>query len=246
MNVARAVRTLGGEADVVAALGGRTGALVAGLARDEGIDLTEVPVAGETRVCVSIIGEEATEVYERAPVVELDRLVEAAQAATGLVVSGSVVGDVGSLEGRLAAVDTSGAALAAFIEQRVPLVKVNRAEAAEALGRDDTAVALARAIHRRGVATVVVTDGEHGAAGVDSAGEWIAEADPAPGRFGVGSGDSFFAGLLIGLSREASLPDALLLASATGSANARRPGAGLFERAEVDAAMARISISAMR
>ena len=77
---------------------------------------------------------------------------------------------------------------------------------------------------------------------VDAAGAWRAEPDPRPGRFAIGSGDSFFAGLLVTLAAGGALRDALHAASAAGSANSRTPGAGVFVRAEFDAAYARIEV----
>jgi fructose-1-phosphate kinase PfkB-like protein len=46
----------------------------------------------------------------------------------------------------------------------------------------------------------------------------------------VGSGDSFLAGLLVGLGPDGtgSLPEALRLATATAAANTLTPGAALF------------------
>jgi 1-phosphofructokinase family hexose kinase len=244
LNLARAALVLGERVEVVAALGGPTGALVARLAKAEGISLRGVAVADETRTCVSIAAREMTEIYENATPVNLRVLMAEAPTSGRLVISGSIAGDVAALERRDLAVDTSGPALSRLIDQGVGLVKVNRAEAASALGRDLPALELARLIHARGVATVVITDGASGAVAVGSTGAWRAHADPVPGQFSVGSGDSFFAGFLVGRERGWALPDSLLLASAVGSANTRRPGAGIFELAEVAAAQDRITVEA--
>lgn len=125
---------------------------------------------------------------------------------------------------------------------RPALVKVNRAEAAELLGADRSPAELAADIRERTGGTAVVTDGALGAVVADAGGAWRAEPDPEPGRYAIGSGDSFLAGLLLGLERGDPLPDALALASATGSANTRRPGGALFDRGDVDAALARIRV----
>ena len=65
---------------------------------------------------------------------------------------------------------------------------------------------------------------------------------PYAGAYAVGSGDSFLAGLLVGLEAGAELRVALALAAAAGSANTRRPGAALFDEAAVAAARRRIRI----
>ncbi|MFT4210700.1 MAG: PfkB family carbohydrate kinase [Microbacterium sp.] len=242
-NLARAALRLGEHVEVIAALGGPTGERVAELARGEGIRLTRIDATGETRTCVSVVGQEVTEINERAPASDLAALVRAAPSTSRLVVSGSVEGDIDALGGRVVAVDTSGAALAALVAHGADLVKVNRAEAAEAIGRDGTALELASALRERGIRTVVVTDGADGAVAIDAQGAWRAEPDPLRGRYTVGSGDSFFAGLLVAQERGQSLPLALRLASAAGSANTRRPGAGLFSRDDVQAAWARIRVT---
>ncbi|MEO8262427.1 MAG: PfkB family carbohydrate kinase, partial [Pseudolysinimonas sp.] len=124
------------------------------------------------------------------------------------------------------------------------LLKVNATEAAELLGSAGSALELAAGLRARTGGTVVVTDGAAGAVAVDAAGTWRAAPDPRPGRFAIGSGDSFFAALLVALAAGAALPDALHSASAAGSANTRVPGAGIFDRPEYEAALARIVVVA--
>ncbi|MEZ5189441.1 MAG: PfkB family carbohydrate kinase [Schumannella sp.] len=150
--------------------------------------------------------------------------------------------------GERIAIDSSGASLPALVDEvRPDLLKVNVAEAAELTGREGDAAgldaaALAAALHERTGGTAVVTDGAAGAVAVDAAGAWRALPDPNSGAYGIGSGDSFFAGLLAALAADASVPEGLRAASAAGSANTRAPGAGVFTRADVDAALARIEV----
>jgi fructose-1-phosphate kinase PfkB-like protein len=238
LNLARAAAVLGERVRVVAPLGGHIGSLVAELAAAEGLDLVARPSAGETRMCVSAIADDgsATEFYEPAAVVEPFSF-----EAEWPVLAGSLHGSV-DWAGAFRAVDTSGPGLAAVLDARPGIVKVNRSEAAGVLGREGTALELATALRERTDGTVVVTDGAAGAVGVDAAGAWRAEPDPRPGRFAIGSGDSFFAGLLVTLAAGGALRDALHAASAAGSANSRTPGAGVFDRAEFDAAYARIEV----
>jgi fructose-1-phosphate kinase PfkB-like protein len=94
-------------------------------------------------------------------------------------------------------------------------------------------------------AAVVLTAGSEGAVAVDAVGAWRAAPDPQPGRFAIGSGDSFLAGLLVALDAGAALPAALHDASAAGSANTRAPGAGVFTRSDFEAARSRIEVVAL-
>jgi fructose-1-phosphate kinase PfkB-like protein len=238
LNIARAARVLGERVRVVAPLGGRIGALVRELAAAEGLDLEARPAHGETRMCVSAIADDgsATEFYEPAEAVEPFPF-----AADWPVLAGRVSGTL-DWAGRFRAVDTSGPGLAAVLDTRPDIVKVNRSEAAAVLERGGSALDLAAALRERTAGTVVVTDGAAGAVAVDAAGAWRARADPRPGRFAIGSGDSFFAGLLVTLADGGALPDALRSASAAGSANSWTPGAGVFDRAEYDAALLRIEV----
>jgi 1-phosphofructokinase family hexose kinase len=250
LNLARAARVLGERVRVVAPLGGHLGDLVAELAAAEGIELDGVPVAAATRQCISAIPQEGapTEFYEpAAPLGDADaarllnRLGPGWSVLAGSLPATTGLGALAALE--RVAIDSSGAGLGALIDEVRPvLLKINVHEAGDLLGRPGAALDLAGNLAARTGGTVVLTDGAAGAVAVDAAGAWRARPDPRPGRFAIGSGDSFFAGLLVALTAGAVLPDALRAASAAGSANTRTPGAGVFTRAEYDAAHARIEV----
>ncbi len=67
-------------------------------------------------------------------------------------------------------------------------------------------------------------------------GTWALDSLPAAhrGPWSVGSGDAFLAGFLAGLARDLAAPDALALAGAAGAANARIPGQGELDPADVE------------
>ncbi|PJJ71735.1 1-phosphofructokinase/tagatose 6-phosphate kinase [Diaminobutyricimonas aerilata] len=253
LNLARAAATLGGRARVVAPLGGGIGDLVARLAAEADVEMIVVPAPGETRTCVTVVGDDGvhTEFYEPATGVD-DAALEGVLAATAALDAGGWTALSGSvppaldpallvrlLADRVAAgdhvaVDTHGSALAAVLEAVPPaVVKINRAEASGYLGRDGDALALAGALHERTGGLAVVTDGVHGAAAVDRTHARRAAPYPHPGRFAVGSGDSFLAGLLVALEAGGDLGDALSLASAGAAANTARPGAASFTADDV-------------
>jgi 1-phosphofructokinase family hexose kinase len=142
--------------------------------------------------------------------------------------------------GVLSIVDAARDALLACLEQHPDVVIPNLAEAEAALsgqfeneavepqGADVRGDALAAACGLRsgGARAALVTAGRHGVAGVDSHGcFWIGapkviEVNP------IGAGDSFAAGLAVGLERGLALREASLLAVATGSASVANPLAG--------------------
>jgi len=259
LNVARAVHALGGRVRAIAPLGGSIGDGIRAALDDDGVIVDPIPASEPTRMCVSVVDASdgrITEFYEHVP--ELDDTAWAAVVAslarvrTGwLAVSGSVpaaravplaeaLADAAERGVRLA-LDLRGEALAACLDRTRPaLVKVNRVEAEEAVGAGELE-ALARGLRARGAAIAVVTDGASGSLGMDAEGAWRVSS-PSVGRYTVGAGDSFLAGLLLSLDDGIALPEALRAASAVAAANTLRPGAALFDVAEIDALAARIEV----
>ncbi|WP_344784845.1 1-phosphofructokinase family hexose kinase [Microbacterium kribbense] len=249
INVARALHTLGVASRVIAPLGGAIGDSVRVGLEASGIASIVVPIAAETRLCVSIVDDHSgasTEVYDHPTVIDDSAwkgILTAVEGVAGgwLAVSGSVpaarrrdLGDAlaGAVDrGVHLALDVTGDVLTdALVRAHPAVVKVNRDEAAELLG-DADARSLARDLHAAGAATAVVTDGAAGAIGVDPTGQWRARP-PVRGRFAIGSGDSFLAGLLSSLCAGPGLADALRAATAAGAANTLTPGAGCFSAAD--------------
>lgn len=251
LNMARAATQVGADCAVVAILGGPTGAALEQLLRTEGLPVTVVESPAETRICVSIAAtqpEQLTEVYqEAAPVpgavyrrflTEVERLLAAGpgwlsvsgRAPVGLTVAIADLVRLGRRTGAKVAVDSSGAALGSALAARPDLVKINRSEAAAELGSSevDDLLTMAEALAVTSGAIVVLTDGTAGALALDGELAVHAAAPGAPGRYPVGSGDSFLGGLLAGLDRGEDLPAALRLATASAVANAQTPGPGQF------------------
>ena len=156
LNAARAAATLGGSVTVVGIVAGRAGEwIVDGLAT-LGIEARMARGPGETRTCVSILDRadgRLTEVYPRGPEVEsatwaaFESVVRAelAHGVAVMALSGSLPpgapSDGYARIARMAAdqvpavpvlADTAGDALAALLEERPALVKVNAGEAADA------------------------------------------------------------------------------------------------------------------
>lgn len=251
LNVARTVRALGSDARVVAALGGSTGRWIADeLARVE-VESEIVEIAGETRSCLAIVedsgGTSSTDLYEPPTAIlsaEWELVVEAtrraARGADWVAVSGSLPPGVPPAElaalleelrgvGIRVAVDSSGRGLAA-LAQVADLVKVNRSEAGEYLGAEAAEAATLAAELRARVprAAVVVTDGVRGAAASTDDGALVAPAAAATGRFPVGSGDAFLAGLLDARDRGRSWAEALERAREVAERNAGVAGPGIL------------------
>lgn len=249
LNAARVARELGADVRATVALGGATGEWIRRRLEADDVPAAVIRLAAETRTCLALVesdgGASSTDVYEPATGLAPEEwahfadTVRTARAARWTAVSGSIPPGVppAELAGLLAevrargsriAVDTSGAALAQLAPQS-DLLKLNRAEASELLGREmpDAAAACA-ALHGEFGVDAVVTDGVRGGTAL-SAGELHHLARPrAVGRFPAGSGDSFFGGLLTGLDGDAPFAAALEIARDAAERNAQVPGQGVL------------------
>ena len=78
---------------------------------------------------------------------------------------------------------------------------------------------------------------------LDDAGvAWRVGGPPEVGRYPVGSGDSFLAGMVAGLAAGLPLPEAARWGGAAGAANALTPGQGELDPADAGRMLPRISI----
>jgi 1-phosphofructokinase family hexose kinase len=268
LNVARVVRALGGAATCAGFLGGHSGRLLAELAEREGLRGAWTWTASETRTCVIVVdshGRDATVVNEPGLPVAPDDwarltadVVDAAAAADYVCLSGSLppgsppdmfAGLLRALcdAGRPVWVDTSGPALAAALTVASVGIKVNGDEAGALLGgaiaQPEQALAAARALHQRTGGPVVLTLGGRGAVLASAAGSWHAHPPPLQIVSTVGSGDAFFAGLVVALASGLPEPQALCRAVAAGAANTLSIGGGRLAPADYEAILGQTTLA---
>jgi len=273
LNVARAAHTLGADVRAAGILGGHAGKWLEEALGEEGIRGSFVWTDGESRSSLSVADrerEDLTEFYEHGSVVPSpvwDACLEAVEAlfepGRWLTISGSLprgAPDDGyhDLTQRaraarmLVAIDAEGERLRRTLAAGPDVVKVNAREVGDLLAtptatRDD---ALAAATRIREMA------GGDGHAGVVTRGlEGVVVAAPdgtryegvlyERGRYPVGSGDAFLAGLVVGLDRGADWPSALRHALGAAAANAETPGAGRLDRARAEALAERADVRAL-
>lgn len=160
--------------------------------------------------------------------------------------------------GASCAVDASGAPLAHALAAGPDLVKVNAAEAAGRLGDRDAipddpagarrsalrAAAALRELAGAGGRVAVVTCGAHGAA-LAGPGLRIAGHVAADGRYPVGSGDAFLAGLVAARERGRAWDAAFAAGLAAGAANAEIAGPGLLDPGRAERLFARVEIETL-
>ena len=262
VNVSRALLANGVPSRAVLPAGGDDGVRLVRLLEAEGVDVLAVPTGGAIRSNVTLAEPDGTvtkinEPGAPLPPEDLERVAGAVLAAAGqadwVVVCGSLPPGVpvdvyAGLARRFAAagirvaVDTSGPALLAAIAAGAVLVKPNREELAEAVGRPLTSlgdvVDACRELRSWGAGTVLASLGADGAVLVADDGVVVGESVPIEPRSTVGAGDAFLAGFLAaGAHGEKSLVDAL----AWGAAAAALPGSRMPGPGDIDRDAVRIS-----
>jgi 1-phosphofructokinase family hexose kinase len=272
LNVARAARALGADVLAVALLRGHTGRWLEEQLDAEGVPTTAVWTHGENRASLSVADRETrglTEFYEHGsdvPVAAWVELVDAAArawtAGGWLTISGSMpkgAPDEGYrdlvTEARTAgvhvALDAEAERLRLALEAHPDVVKINASEAGDLLGvptarRDEalTAAQKLRALAGGDGHAGLVTRGADGVVLAAPDGSLFEGVLYERGRYPVGSGDAFLAGLATALDRGDGWDDALRLALGAATANAELPGAGRLDpsRAAALAERARVQI----
>ena len=249
VNVSRALAMNGTPSIAVLPVGGPEGAELGELLDAAGVPARYVPVSGRTRSNLSVVERDGTVTKLNEPgsplsasdlVVLTEVLTSTVGADDWVVVSGSVppelspedfaglVSSVNALGARLA-IDTSGDALVASLAARPRLIKPNRAELAEVVGRPlesiSEVIAAAEQLRSEGVERVLVSLGADGAVLVGASGVIVGESSVTLPRNTVGAGDCFLAGFLSRFSvDEVDERAALLQALAWGAAAAALPG----------------------
>jgi 1-phosphofructokinase family hexose kinase len=265
LNVARAIRTLGGEALCMGFAGGHTGDWLAELAQREGLHSSWTWTDAETRICTIVVAQnaDATVINEPGTPVSASDWKQLQQDVQGQMLSANTVCISGSLPpdssaedfqrllsalvdaGKQVWVDTSGMALQATLAYSGICIKVNGNEIGQALGFEvqDTA-SVQRALDmlsERGL-TVVITLGVAGAFLATREGRWHAQGPHVRVVSTVGSGDSFLGGLTNALDHGSAWPAALCDAVAAGTANALSAGGGHFALQEFNSIREEIQI----
>ncbi|HTL40194.1 MAG TPA: 1-phosphofructokinase family hexose kinase [Pseudolysinimonas sp.] len=257
--VARALSANGVSALGIVAVAGPEGAELSHLLELEGILCRFVPVSGRTRSNLTICEPDGTVTKLNepgSPLTESDLTAIATAIRTSvrdgdwLVFSGSTPPQFdasrvttllaeATAAGASIAVDTSGEALEAALASGPRIVKPNRAELAELIGRPLNSVAdvvqAAEEVRARGVEYVVVSLGAEGALLVGPGGMVMGESPVDQIRSTVGAGDSFLAGFLSRFSvDEADIDGALVEALTWGAAATRLPGSAVPGPTDLD------------
>jgi tagatose 6-phosphate kinase len=272
-NVARVLRTMGEMPLAVGFAGGDRGKFLLNDLISAGIRCDFVEIPQQTRLCTTVIDRStgtATELVEEHPHVppeywaELDaKLQQLLPTAHTWVFSGSLPAGapqdfyarwvpLAREQGATLILDARGEPLKLALAHRGLdgsggfIVKLNRDELAATLGiaiEDEAALlrATRQIVPENGAA--IVTHGSKGVVASDGARVWRMIPPKVRAISAVGSGDSFAAGVALGLCRGGTLPEAMALGAACGAANAMTALAGHLNARDVEMLKAKVTVS---
>ncbi len=253
-NTARMVRQLGGHPVLIGFVGGANGELLERMLDAEEVGYRHVIVAGETRICQTLVeagNPETTELVEEMPPLSPDNwahmmklfesldLKEAVVPISGKLPAGAPVDAYAQIcrlvheQGGRVVIDAPGEPLLLALEHEPVIVKINDVELLATMGGDDL-MGACRNMLKLGAQAVLITRGGKSAFFVDASRALelfppkIAAVNP------VGSGDAVTAGLAVALSTGVAMEPALINGMACGAANALNLLSGYLVPADVD------------
>ena len=266
IHVANVATILGEDCIATGYLGGKSGEFISEKLQDYGIKQDFVQVAGETRSCLAIITESGaqTEILEPGPTVTqeeqeafLAKYQELLSKATVVAASGSMPkGLPGDFYGQLInlarkagkpfLLDTSGEALIQGIKAQPYFVKPNNDEIKVLVGAelrsDEDIVHVLQKFMEDGIKLPVISLGAQGSMAGYNQHVYKITVPEIQCKNPVGSGDSFVAGIAVGIERGMAIEDVLSLGAACGTANAMEDESGFVRKEVVEELFPQIKI----
>ena len=259
INVARAIKKLGGEAIAIFPSGGYTGRFFNHLMEKENIPVVVIETLNETRENIIVLNREINIQYRFGmPGTSLDekewkQVLEALEELKDIsfvIASGSLppgvpldiyaqIGKITKSKNAKFVVDTCGEALKFAVNEGAYLLKPNLGELASLAGKKeitpDEAKVIAGDIIKDGKCEVlVVSMGEKGALLVTKDMSEIIISPPVRKESTVGAGDSMLAGIVYYLSLSKSILEAVEYGVACGTAATMHPGTELCKKEDAD------------
>jgi len=258
INVAKAIKMLGGIATAIYPSGGYTGKFLNQLLELENIPQINVEIKQHTRENMIALDMTTNQQYRfgmPGPYMEKDEwqrcleIVEKNDSAY-IVASGSlppgVPADILSKLAKMAKrdkrkliVDSSGEALRLAVQEGVYLIKPNLGELSHLVGKEELETheiePIAKdLILKGGCEIVVVSMGAQGAMLVTRDISYKADAPVVKRKTTVGAGDSMVAGIVLSISQGKSLQQVLQYGVACGTAATLNTGTSLCDKQDVD------------
>ncbi len=260
INVARAIKKLGGEATAIFPSGGYTGKYFNHLLEKENVPSVIIETASETRENIIVVDESTNNQYRFGmPGTELKEsewkqcleAVEEIKDAAFVIASGSLppgvpldiyaqLAKISKIKKAKLIVDTAGEALKHAANEGVFLLKPNLGELGELAGMawiniNDVEAIAREVILRYHCEVIIISLGAAGALLVTATETYRAKAPEVIRKSTVGAGDSMVAGIVYSLAGGKSLKEALRYGVACGTAATMNPGTELCNKRDADA-----------
>jgi 6-phosphofructokinase 2 len=258
INVARAIKKLGGEALAVYPAGGYSGKFLNELMRREGVTVHSVETKSHTRENLIVFdrstslqyrfgmpGSQVLEEEWRQLLTDIEN-----SGAEYIIASGSlppgmpddIFGWIAEIAKRINAklvVDTSGEALKKAVDKGVFLLKPNLGELSSLVGKEEVSHEsvdeIAKEIISRNCCQAIIVSLGSAGARLITKDEVIQVIPPVVKRMStVGAGDSMVAGIILSLSRGMALKEAMKYGVACGTAATLNPGTELCKLEDVE------------
>jgi 6-phosphofructokinase 2 len=268
VNVARAIKKLGGETIAIFPSGGYTGLFFNQLVRDEKIPSVIIETLATLRENIIIREESSNRQYRfgmpssRLTVAECSKIVEAIQSVEDvsfIVVSGSIgpdvpenifeqIANIAKQKNAKLVVDTSGEALRHAIKENIYFIKPSIHELASLVNKSqllssEIEMAARQVLENSCCENIIVSMGNAGAMLVTKTNHFRVAAPLVEVVSTVGAGDSMVAGILFSLSKGQSFEEALLYGVAAGTAATMNAGTGLCKKEDTEKLMLALSKS---
>ncbi len=258
LNVARVAKIMGGDTAAMGFVGGYAGEFVKADVERQGIQNLFTQINGETRTCVNISNQKGKsgEILEAGPVVKdieaesfLKEFEIAVKNSNIVCVSGSLpkgldsnfyiqLVKVAKENNKKIIVDTSGKTLEDILDSKPYMVKPNKYELSQLMGReittyDDIKKAL-DFLADKGIEVPFISLGKDGAAALVEGKYYKFSTPDIKVVNTVGSGDSTIAGICFGLDSGKDVVESIKLGMAAGTANTQFEQTGMVTKELVE------------
>jgi len=144
-------------------------------------------------------------------------------------------------------VDIAGKWLKELIKVSPELIKINADELEITFGIQKNDIeGMENFRVRNGIETLIITNGKYGSFTFTNEGIFNVSSGKIYSDFSVGSGDSFFAGLIYGFEKKLGIKETLKIAAACGTANTLKYGAAIFDKNDFKSVLPEIVISEVK
>ena len=268
INVARAIKKLGGEVTAIYPAGGYTGKYFIELLNKEQVSSHYIETINETRENIIVVDESSNAQYrfgmpgtilmeqewtkilqDLSDMIDVEYIVASGSLPTGVPINiFARIAEIAIAKKAKLIVDTSGEALKDAVDKSVFLIKPNLGELSALVGKEylnpGEIIAAARQIIEKGKCqAVVVSMGAEGALLVTKSLERKIGPPVVDRKSTVGAGDSMVAGIVHKLAAGESLDIAVAYGVACGTAATMNSGTELCKKEDVEKILPLLSIS---